>query len=100
MTNMNSKNILKKKIYYILRRHFLTKRNWLKENKIKLIKIGSGETNNIPFIKHVCSFKTPMIVSTGMNSLDTIKKTVNLINKNQIPHVLLHCVNLYQLIII
>ena len=89
------KYIEKKNLLYIATPFSYKAADWLKENKIKLIKIGSGETNNIPFIKHVCSFKTPMIVSTGMNSLDTIKKTVNLINKNQIPHVLLHCVNLY-----
>ena len=36
-----------------------------------------------------------MIVSTGMNTLKSIEKTVKLINRYKIPHVLLHCVNLY-----
>ena len=36
-----------------------------------------------------------MIVSTGMNSIKSISKTVKILNKEKIPHVLLHCVNLY-----
>ena len=36
-----------------------------------------------------------MIVSTGMNSIKSISKTVQVLNKEKIPHILLHCVNLY-----
>ena len=36
-----------------------------------------------------------MIISTGMNSLESVSKTVAVVNKHKIPHVLLHCVNLY-----
>lgn len=37
-------------------------------------KIGSGELNNYPLIKHVASFHKPMILSTGMNDIASIKK--------------------------
>ncbi len=89
------KYIEKKNLLYIATPFSYKAAEWLNKNNIKLFKIGSGETNNIPFIKYVCSFKKPMIVSTGMNSLNTIKKTVTIIKKYNIPHVLLHCVNLY-----
>ena len=68
---------------------------WLNDNDVKIFKIGSGECNNLPLIKYICKFKKPMIVSTGMNSLNSISKTVDVLNSNKIPHILLHCVNLY-----
>ena len=89
------KYIENKDLLYIATPFSYKAAEWLDKNNTKIIKIGSGETNNIPFIKYVCSFKRPMIVSTGMNSLQTIKKTVEIINKYNIPHVLLHFVNLY-----
>ncbi|MNO62811.1 N,N'-diacetyllegionaminic acid synthase [compost metagenome] len=58
-------------------------------------KIGSGECNNYPLIEHVASFGKPMIISTGMNDISSIKKTVDIIEKYSIPYVLLHCTNVY-----
>ena len=34
-------------------------------------------------------------MSTGMNSIDSIKKSVNIIKKKKIPLALLHCTNIY-----
>ena len=62
---------------------------------IPCFKIGSGECNNYPLIKHICSFGKPIIVSTGMNSLDSILKTVQIIEAKNIPYALLHCTNVY-----
>lgn len=87
--------IQKKKLIYIATPFSFKAVDWLIENKIKLIKVGSGECNNLPLIKYICKFKIPMIVSTGMNDLKSVKKTVNIITKNKIPHALLHCVNIY-----
>ena len=63
---------------------------------VPAFKIGSGECNNYHFIEHVCKFKKPIILSTGMNSINSIKKSVEIIRKNKIPLALLHCTNLYQ----
>ena len=87
--------IEKKKLIYIATPFSYKAAKWLNDNNIKIFKIGSGECNNIPFIKYVCSFKKPMIISTGMNNLDTVKKTVKIVKRHNIPHALLHCVNLY-----
>ncbi len=62
---------------------------------VKGFKIGSGEFNNLPFIEYVCSFKKPMILSTGMNDMKQIHKTVNILNKNKINFILMHTTNLY-----
>jgi len=58
-------------------------------------KIGSGECNNYPLIEHIASFEKPMIISTGMNSLDSVAKTVEIVRKFNVPFVLLHTTNIY-----
>ena len=62
---------------------------------VKIYKIGSGELNNYPLIEHVASFGKPMIVSTGMNNISSIAKTVNILEKHGIPYALMHTTNLY-----
>ncbi len=69
--------------------------NQLFEMNVDAIKIGSGECNHFPLINHVSKFNIPMIVSTGMNSIDSIKKTENIISKNKTPYTLMHCTNRY-----
>ncbi len=63
--------------------------------KVPAFKIGSGECNNYHFIKYLCKFKIPIIMSTGMNSISSIRKSVNIILRNKIPLALLHCTNIY-----
>lgn len=58
-------------------------------------KIGSGELNNHPLIKHIASFGKPMIVSTGMNDMSAIKKTVQILEEYHVEYALLHTTNLY-----
>jgi N-acetylneuraminate synthase len=58
-------------------------------------KIGSGECNNYPLIDHIAKFGKPMIISTGMNNITSIQKTVAIIEKRKIPYALLHTTNLY-----
>ena len=89
------KYIEKKKLIYIATPFSYKAAKWLNDNNLKVFKIGSGECNNIPFIKYICSFNKPMIISTGMNNLETVKKTVRIVKKNKIPHAILHCINLY-----
>jgi sialic acid synthase SpsE len=62
---------------------------------VSAYKIGSGECNNYPLIKHIAAFGKPMIVSTGMNNIEQVKKTVNIIEENNTPYALLHTTNLY-----
>lgn len=58
-------------------------------------KIGSGECNNYPLIEHIASFGKPMIVSTGMNTIESVRKTVEILEQHNIPYALLHTTNLY-----
>jgi len=58
-------------------------------------KIGSGECNNYPLIDHIAAMGRPMIVSTGMNDLESIRKTVDIIRLHRTPFALLHCTSMY-----
>jgi N-acetylneuraminate synthase len=58
-------------------------------------KIGSGECNNYPLIEHIARFGKPMIISTGMNSIQTIRPAVDILRKYHVPYALLHCTNIY-----
>jgi sialic acid synthase SpsE len=58
-------------------------------------KIGSGECNNYPLIEHIASFKKPVILSTGMNTIASIKPAVAILRKAKVPFAILHCTNMY-----
>jgi sialic acid synthase SpsE len=67
----------------------------LKKMDVAAYKIGSGECNNYPLIEHIVSYGKPVILSTGMNNLDSIAKAVDILNKNDVPFALLHCTSMY-----
>jgi sialic acid synthase SpsE len=58
-------------------------------------KIGSGECNNYPLLEHIASFGKPIILSTGMNTINSIQKAVDIFKKYNVPYALLHTTNLY-----
>ena len=67
----------------------------LNEMNIPAFKIGSGECNNLPLIAHIAAMGRPMIVSTGMNDLNSVMMTVDLIKSAGTPLALLHCTSMY-----
>jgi sialic acid synthase SpsE len=58
-------------------------------------KIGSGECNNYPLLKHIASFGKPIILSTGMNTIESVAKAVDIFEEYKVPYALLHTTNLY-----
>jgi sialic acid synthase SpsE len=58
-------------------------------------KIGSGECNNYPLLRHVASFGKPVILSTGMNTIESVRKAVAIFDDAGVPVALLHTTNLY-----
>ena len=67
----------------------------LNELGVELFKIGSGECNNLPLLDHVAKFKKPMILSTGMNDISSIRDSVETILNHEVPLALLHCTSIY-----
>lgn len=62
---------------------------------VPAFKVGSGECNNYPFINYLAKFGLPMIVSTGMNDIEGIRPTVDIMRRAKVPFALLHCTNIY-----
>jgi N-acetylneuraminate synthase len=67
----------------------------LKRFDIPAIKIGSGECNNYPLIKHIAKIGKPVIISTGMNTIESVRPSVEILRQERIPFALLHCTNVY-----
>lgn len=67
----------------------------LRRFDVPAIKIGSGECNNYPLIRHVAKLGKPVIVSTGMNTIQSVRPSVNILRAAGISFALLHCTNVY-----
>ncbi|MEZ7497266.1 N-acetylneuraminate synthase family protein [Flavobacterium sp. Arc3] len=69
--------------------------NRLEKLNVPAYKIGSGECNNYPLLEHIASFGKPVILSTGMNTIESVAKAVAIFDKHKVPVALLHTTNLY-----
>jgi sialic acid synthase SpsE len=58
-------------------------------------KIGSGECNNYPLIRHIAAYGRPVILSTGMNDLASIAPAVEILRAAGVAYALLHCTSMY-----
>lgn len=67
----------------------------LEKFDVPAYKIGSGECNNYPLLEHIASFGKPVILSTGMNTIASIRKAIAIFDTHKIPVALLHTTNLY-----
>ena len=67
----------------------------LERMNVAAYKIGSGECNNYPLLEHIATFGKPVILSTGMNTLKSVARAVDIFEKANVPLALLHTTNLY-----
>ncbi|MGB0798903.1 MAG: N-acetylneuraminate synthase family protein, partial [Planktomarina sp.] len=69
--------------------------DFLNELDVVGYKIGSGEADNIPLIRHVAGLGKPIIMSTGMQTIASIAASVDILENSTVPYALLECTNLY-----
>ena len=69
--------------------------DFLESLNVPAYKIGSGECNNYPLVREIASKGKPVIMSTGMNTIQTITPSVEIFREFEIPFALMHCTNLY-----
>jgi N-acetylneuraminate synthase/N,N'-diacetyllegionaminate synthase len=64
---------------------------------VEAIKLGSGELDNYPLLEHAAGLGLPMIVSTGMGTIDEVVAAHEVIQSvaPELPVVFLHCVSAY-----
>lgn len=67
----------------------------LDEINVPGIKIGSGELNNRHLIQRVADTEKPLLISTGMNSLDEIEAACSYIDDVVDEYALFYCVSEY-----
>ena len=67
----------------------------LQRLNVPAFKIGSGECNNYPLLKHIASFGKPIVLSTGMNTIESVRKAVAIFEHAGTPYALMHTTNLY-----
>lgn len=66
----------------------------LEELDVNLYKLGSGELTNFELIDYIQKTDKPIILSTGMATLDEIRETYDFI-KNKDNLIILHCITGY-----
>ena len=62
---------------------------------IRRLKIASMDCNYYSFLEDLCSLRVPILLSTGMSTIDEIYKSVHILKRNNIPLTLFHCVATY-----
>jgi len=69
----------------------------LDELGVPAIKLGSGELNNYPLLREAAALERPLIVSTGMGTMEEVKKAFEQIRSASadVPIAFLHCVSAY-----
>ena len=67
--------------------------NFLKKIGVSAFKIASSDLTNIPLIEHIAKMNSPMIISTGIGTMDEIEQSLEVcrsVGNNKIS--ILHCV--------
>ncbi len=68
----------------------------LEELRVPFYKIGSGDIDNLPFLKYVAKTKKPIILSSGMATIDEIKEAISTVRSEGNENiVMLHCTTSY-----
>jgi len=67
----------------------------LDELGVDAFKIGSGEMTDIPSLLKIAEFGHPMLLSTGMCTLDEIDETYRALKKTGVPFALFNCTSEY-----
>lgn len=67
----------------------------LEELGVAAFKTGSGEMTNLPMLRHIARKGKPMIVSTGMATMEEISETVAALRNEKSNFILMNCTSAY-----
>jgi N-acetylneuraminate synthase/N,N'-diacetyllegionaminate synthase len=62
---------------------------------VPAFKTASADLTNLPLLEHTAKKDKPMIISTGMSTLEEISEAVEVVRKHNNQVILLHCVSNY-----
>lgn len=62
---------------------------------VPAFKVASADMTNLPLLEHLIGKGKPLIISTGMSSMDEVRFTVNYLQEQNAEFALLHCNSTY-----
>ncbi|XP_044513448.1 sialic acid synthase [Gracilinanus agilis] len=71
---------------------------FLDELNVPFFKVGSGDTNNFPYLEKTAKKGRPMVISSGMQSMDTMKQVYNIVKPINPNFCILQCTSAYPLL--
>lgn len=70
------------------------------ECNVPFVKIASMEINNLEFLRYIGGKGVPLVLSTGMSSMDEVEKAIVVLKEVGVTQmVILHCVSIYPTIL-
>ena len=69
--------------------------DFLDELGVPFFKVASADLTNFPLLEHIAKKGKPMIISTGMSNLNTVKSAYNLISQINNQIAILQCTSTY-----
>ena len=85
----------KNKILWFASAWDIESQKFLKKFNLKYNKVASAMLTNLRLIDEIAKEKKPTFISTGMSTINDIKKTVNILKKRKCKFILMHCVSTY-----
>lgn len=70
---------------------------FLHELNVPFFKVGSGDTNNFPYLEKTARKGRPMVISSGMQSMDTMKQVYEIVKPLNPNFCFLQCTSAYPL---
>ncbi|KAK7929336.1 hypothetical protein WMY93_005731 [Mugilogobius chulae] len=70
---------------------------FLHELNVPFFKVGSGDTNNFPYLEKTAKKGRPMVVSSGMQSMETMRRVYQTVKKHNQNFAILQCTSAYPL---
>ena len=69
--------------------------DFLEKYSIPAYKVASADMTNFPLLRYIAKTNKPIIISTGMSTMEEIEKTVDFLKNENCNFVLLHCNSTY-----
>lgn len=85
----------KKKIIFLCTPWDIPSVDFLEKRNVFAYKIASADMTNFPLLKYLVKTGKPLIISTGMSTMDEVEKTVNFLKNENASFFLLHCNSTY-----
>ncbi|MEQ2226613.1 hypothetical protein ILYODFUR_029070 [Ilyodon furcidens] len=70
---------------------------FLHKIEVPFFKVGSGDTNNFPYLEKTAKKGRPMVVSSGMQSMETMRRVYKTVKQHNENFAILQCTSAYPL---